>query len=584
MTPELWNEIRPIFAKAIRMRTSQRDTYLKKACRNSMIRRRVDSLLSRYDSSQNILGIYSSVGGTLLSRYKVGEPIGQGGMGLIHRGFDNRLKRGVALKVLHAWSAGHTSSRRRLIKEAQYASALNHPNIVTIHDIAQDKGVFFIVMECLTGKSLDAVIPTAGFPIRTALHYAVQIADALAAAETADILHGDLKPMNVMITEKEHVKLLDFGLARAFATKRGRSKGTLRQGRFGTKEYMAPELLVDFEHEPDPRSEIFSFGLLLQEMLTGKHAFSRAGRKDLLRAILTERPRALPRKVPEMLARVVRRCLEKEPALRFQAIRDLLDALQKCGEGTNGRAKASMRQRVGRSRLMSAEIRQVQATLERIGYENIARSRQALADLAGLMQKSPSAMAKGAVTSALKDLILTVGDFGDAPVPMRVREVRKFALDVMKTSTQGHLGRCFKEHELEHLDLYAMNFAGERLPGLSFYGSFLVEASFAACDLARASFVGAYVRNVDFAQADLSDADLTDADWFNALHLTESQLRSVRQDTLLKCPANVDAMHRYLKARYGLSFESWSARVQEELRATWQDYLRPGGLRDFVLQ
>jgi hypothetical protein len=193
----------------------------------------------------------------------------------------------------------------------------------------------------------------------------------------------------------------------------------------------------------------------------------------------------------------------------------------------------------------------------------------------------PSAAAREAATSALKDLILTLDDFGGG-IPPSVREVRKWALDVLKILTQNSLSRCFKDRELEHIDLYGMNFAGQTLMGISFRGSFLVETSFEACHLGKASFAGAYIRNVRFAEADLSGADFTDADWFNALALTESQLQSSRIETLMDCPVSLEEMHRYLEARYGLPFQAWSAQVQDQLKTAWSEYLRPKGLRDAV--
>ena len=157
-------------------------------------------------------------------------------------------------------------------------------------------------------------------------------------------------------------------------------------------------------------------------------------------------------------------------------------------------------------------------------------------------------------------------------------------LELLKVSAQGNLSRCFKDQELEHLDLYGMNFAGANLSRVSFRGCFLVEANFQQCNLEQSSFAGAYVRNVDFSQANLSGADFTDIDWFNALGLTPSQLQSVRQETLLDCPSNVQALRRYLDTRYGFPFASWEFRVQEQLKAAWSEYLRPGGLRETVLQ
>jgi len=165
---------------------------------------------------------------------------------------------------------------------------------------------------------------------------------------------------------------------------------------------------------------------------------------------------------------------------------------------------------------------------------------------------------------------------------MAVREFRKFILEVLMQAADGRLSSCFANGQLEHLDLYGMDFSGAHLVEISFRGAFLVGASFGRSDLTKASFAGAWIRNANFERATLSDADLTDADWFNAVGLTEAQLRSARHDTLLQCPDSDRMLHRYLQARYGFPFESWPRRHQRELEAAWRGYLRPGGLRDLL--
>ena len=189
-----------------------------------------------------------------------------------------------------------------------------------------------------------------------------------------------------------------------------------------------------------------------------------------------------------------------------------------------------------------------------------------------------------AVTSALKDLILSIGDFQGRVIPAPVRDLRKRALELIKISTQSDLRRCFADHDLEFLDLYGTDFAGQPLGGFSFKGCFLVEASFRGCDLNRASFADANIRNVDFGGAALSGADFTDADWFNAVGLTESQLASIRPDTLLDCPRDMAAMHRFLSRHYVVPFEAWAPRLQDQLKTAWEQYLRPNGLRDRVAE
>lgn len=588
MTTRQWARVEHLFTGAVKLDRSQRSAYLKKSCRSTGIRREVESLLDQHDKDENRLGVYSSVGGKVLSHYEVGERVGEGGMAAVYKARDTRLKRWVALKVLQPWAMGHTSFREQLIQEAQLISALNHPNIVTVHEVAEEKGVYFIVMEYVTGKTLTSLIPKKGFPAPKALFYALQIADALSVAQAGGVLHGDLKPLNIMVTGTGQVKLLDFGLAKALAAESRTSKETRPWARFGTKPYMAPERLRNLRRDPDPRSEIFSFGLVLHEMLSGRHPFRAAARDAIPNAIKSKSPRTLPSKVPAALARVVRRCLEKNPRHRFRSMRELLQAMLKCDGGKKSAGTAiSQRSRpyppAATVRSHSIELRRVRTALGRIGYQNIPRSRAALEELGRLLGDGPSTAARNAVTPVLKGLILTLGERGGNGVSVPVREMRRSMLEHLKVSTQGDLGRCFKDQVLEHLDLYGMNFAGANLSHVSFRGCFLVEANFRQCNLGQSSFAGAYVRNVDFSQADLSGADFTSADWFNALGLTSSQLQSVRQETLLDCPSNVRAIRRYLEARYGFPFASWGVQVQEQLQTAWSEYLRPGGLRETVL-
>ena len=204
-----------------------------------------------------------------------------------------------------------------------------------------------------------------------------------------------------------------------------------------------------------------------------------------------------------------------------------------------------------------------------------------MSELAELLAHDVPDSVRHAAISALRNIILTL-ELDQNGVPGTVRKVRRLTLDVLKTATAGDLSFCFKDGELEDLDLFAMNFSGARLAGISFERCFLVEANCRRSNLAGSSFAGAFVRNVDFSEADLSGADLTDIDWFNALGLTANQLERVQMETLGVCPPDVGAMHRVLDARYGFPFDSWSTQVQGQLRTTWADYLQPGGLKDII--
>ena len=400
------------------------------------------------------------------------------------------------------------------------------------------------------------------------MHYAIQIADALAAAHAAGILHGDLKPPNIMITDDGRVKLLDFGLARALASARSEASEA------GPSVYMAPEQLKDICRGPDSSSEIFSFGLILHQMLSGRHPFNRRTRAEILTAIRTMKPKSLPSKVPPSLANIVNSCLQRNPEARCPSIQEVFVELKKCQNAESGLNQSA------EVAIPSSQFRQVRALARRVGYASVAKSRNALAKMERLL-KNASPQVREAITAATKDVILAA-DPDNSGVSAAAREVRRLTLNVLRMSASAGLAECFKDGEFEHLDLYGMNFAGERLAGISFKASFLVASSFQECDLSAATFAGSWIRNVNFAGAVLSGADMTDADWFNALGLTENQLRSVQSRTLLDCPPDIPAMHHYLDTRYGYPFESWSTQIQKQLQAAWNECLRPGGLRDLV--
>ena len=264
---------------------------------------------------------------TRLGPYEILAPIGQGGMGEVYRANDSRLGRQVALKVLPAATMSDPESRARFVREAQAASRLNHPNIVAVFDIGEDSGRMFVAMEYVAGKTLDACIPPGGLRLDEALKYAAPIAAALAAAHDAGIVHRDLKPGNVMVTSEGTVKILDFGLARILPT-----PGTLSESDatvsatgqiVGTPQYMAPEQ-AQGKHV-DKRADIWAFGLILLEMLTGQHPFKRDTVADTLVAVLSVQPRW--EQAPPKMRRLLRRCLEKSPQQRLRDIGDAWDLI-----------------------------------------------------------------------------------------------------------------------------------------------------------------------------------------------------------------------------------------------------------------
>ena len=293
--------------------------------------------------------------GRTLSHYRVLEKLGEGGMGVVFKARDLRLDRDAALKMLPADKVSDPERCRRFVQEAKAASALNHPNIVTIYDIDEADGVHFIAMEFVAGKALDQLIGRKGLPLKDALRYAIQIADALGKAHAAGIVHRDLKPSNIMVTDEGLVKILDFGLAKLMepAAESDENAPTLTLERtpiteegkiLGTVAYMSPE---QAEGKPvDARSDIFSFGSVLYEMLTGRRPFTGESTASLLAAILTKDP-ALPSGItgtlPLEVEQVVMRCLRKEPQRRLQTMSDLKVLLQDLKEGSESGTLSAVR-------------------------------------------------------------------------------------------------------------------------------------------------------------------------------------------------------------------------------------------------
>jgi len=286
--------------------------------------------------------------GARIAHYEILAPIGAGGMGEVYRARDIRLNREVAIKVLPSSYAADPDRLRRFELEALATSALNHPNILTIHDIgegtAETGGAPYIVTELLTGADLRARISEhregGGLPVRTAVEYAEQIAAGLAAAHEKNIVHRDLKPENLFVTKDGRVKILDFGLAKLKAPQTAAAAESVAPTQkqitdpgavMGTAGYMSPEQVRGLA--ADHRADIFSFGAILYEMLAGKRAFEGESPIETMNAILKEDPpemTAMNARVPQGLERLVRRCLEKKPEQRFHSAHDLgyaLDAL-----------------------------------------------------------------------------------------------------------------------------------------------------------------------------------------------------------------------------------------------------------------
>ena len=281
--------------------------------------------------------------GSKLGSYEVLSPIGAGGMGEVYRARDTRLNREVAIKVLPADRLKDENRRRRFIQEARSASSLNHPHIITIHEIESAGELDFLVMEYVRGKSLDLAIPRGGLPLPELLRIAIPVSDALAAAHARGIIHRDLKPANVMLGQDGAVKVLDFGLAKLVGTDVGADEETLTHyadaglsapgAIAGTAAYMAPEQATG--GKVDARSDIFSFGAMLYEMATGTRAFRGDSTGDVLAEVVRSEPKPptqLVPTIPRELERIIVRCLRKSPERRFQTMADVRIELQEIKE------------------------------------------------------------------------------------------------------------------------------------------------------------------------------------------------------------------------------------------------------------
>ena len=278
--------------------------------------------------------------GQTLLHYQIIGKLAEGGMGIVYQARDSHLDRLVAIKVLPPDKVADPQRQARFVQEAKAASALRHPNIVTIHDIACDAGHDFIVMEHVAGKTLSQLIGRRGMKLQDAVRYAIQTADALACAHAAGIVHRDLKPSNIMVDEHGVVRVLDFGLAKLTQTEAGEDVPTetmrpeTEEGTIvGTTSYMSPEQAEG--KAVDARSDVFSFGSVLYEMLCGRKAFTGGSAVSTLAAILNRDPAPLGEEVPRDLERIVARCLRKDRARRWQGMADVKVALEDVKEDSD---------------------------------------------------------------------------------------------------------------------------------------------------------------------------------------------------------------------------------------------------------
>jgi tetratricopeptide (TPR) repeat protein/TolB-like protein/tRNA A-37 threonylcarbamoyl transferase component Bud32 len=345
-TPEEWWKVKRFLAAALEREPSQRAAYLEKVCLNPSVRKEVESLMAAHEQIDSTFLECPAAEGTImkcgakLGSYEIISFLGAGGMGVVYKARDTKLNREVAVKVLPPNFVTDVKALARFQREAQVLASLNHPNVVTIHEIGQEGQTLYIAMEMVDGKVLSDVLSTGRMEIGTALDVATQVAAGLAVAHDSRIVHRDLKPKNIVMRRDGLVKILDFGL--------GKLAPTFPQSTFdrttvitaprtliGTVDYMSPQqaagLPVDF------RSDQFSFGSLLYEMVTGERPFERTTAAQTLAAIIAEEPRAvvsLNPRVPAALEAIIHRCLAKKPEQRYASTGELARELKTLREST----------------------------------------------------------------------------------------------------------------------------------------------------------------------------------------------------------------------------------------------------------
>jgi predicted ATPase/serine/threonine protein kinase len=377
MSSGRWERTKEILEQALHLAPQERQAYLGAACgADADLRRELESLIASYDEAgSSFLGADASevlqltppralASGTKLGPYELIELLGAGGMGEVYRARDPRLDRIVAIKILPAAFSADHERLHRFEREARSASALNHPNIVTIYELGQDRSCHYIAMELVEGKTLRELLGSSLLPMRKAIEIAAQIAEGLTKAHEAGITHRDLKPENLMVSHDGFVKILDFGLAKLTPSRAGRSdiynlptSQTPVGLVLGTVGYMSPEQVsgdgLDF------RSDQFSLGVVIYEMVTGKRAFQRSTAAETLVAVLREPAEPIARQnrdAPAPLCWVIERCLAKEPEKRYVSTREL------------ARELAAIRDRFSENPIKQAETRPTNLPVQQTGF------------------------------------------------------------------------------------------------------------------------------------------------------------------------------------------------------------------------
>ncbi len=348
MTPDRWEKVGDIFSSALEMDTAERDAYVREACGTDLsLLSEVRSLLEAGNDagqfiSKPIVGNFVSdfadhrdalAAGNSIGHYKIERAIGSGGMGEVYLATDTNLGRKIALKTLPPSLANDPSFLRRFRNEAQAAASINHPNVATVYSVEDIDGLRFITMEYVDGKTLDRLTPESGLEMKTFLAWLEPIAHALHAAHKRGIIHRDIKPGNIMISADGTPKILDFGLAQFESTLAGTASAandiTAPGQIIGTPSYMSPEQAEG--SDVDIRSDVFSFGTVMYEALTGKRPFRGASQGLIIKSVVYDEPESISSHrydVPQALTRMVERCLQKSPGKRFQTMRDIRSILK----------------------------------------------------------------------------------------------------------------------------------------------------------------------------------------------------------------------------------------------------------------